>query len=164
MKNIAIISFSLFLTEIFAYSKSHLFICNQYTCPAISGKCGRDNECICAFGYTTIESEKFGDFKCNYKMKSQIKMFLLEFLVGFGVGHFYIGNIKIALAKLLYSSLTCYIVCQLPSLEKLQSCRHCAYYLQLVFGIGWILWQILDSILIGFGFYKDNYGVELRKW
>ena len=147
-----------------SYDSNHLFICNQYTCSPSNGKCGRDNECICAYGYITVTDEKFGNFHCNYKMKSQVKAFLLEFLIGFGIGHFYIGNITIALTKLLYSSLTCYIICQLPSFEKINSVKKCAYYFQLILGLGWAAWQITDSVLIAMNRYKDENGVSLRPW
>lgn len=143
---------------------SSLFICNQYTCSPANGKCGRDNECICAFGYTTIDDDSFGDFKCNYKQKSQVKAFLLEFLIGFGIGHFYIGNVTLALAKLLYSSFTCFVICQLPSFAKIKSTKRCAYYIQLIFGLGWVMWQIVDSIMIVMNYYKDNNGMKLREW
>ena len=141
---------------------SSLFICNQYTCSPANGKCRRDNECICAFGYTTIDDVSFGDFKCNYKQKSQVKAFLLEFLIGFGIGHFYIGNVTLALVKLLYSSFTCFVICQLPSFAKIQSTKRCAYYIQLIFGLGWVMWQIVDSLMIVMNYYKDSNGIEMK--
>lgn len=160
MKNMLLLLFCLFISS----SCDALYICNKYTCPLLNGKCGRDNECECVFGYTTIDNIKFGDFHCNYKMKSQVKAFLLEFLIGFGIGHFYIGNKILALVKLLFASMTCFIICQLPSIEKIKSIKICAYYIQMIFGSFLIIWQIVDSVLIGCGVYKDNNGIPLRPW
>jgi len=46
-------------------------------------------KCICDTGYATQNNT---GIHCCYEQKSQIMAFLMEFVVGFGLGHFYIGN------------------------------------------------------------------------
>ena len=70
-------------------SKKPLVICNKYTCPKSRGVCNEENECVCVKGYDTIDDLSRGDFYCNYKKRSKLITFLLEFVLGFGSGHFY---------------------------------------------------------------------------
>lgn len=149
---------------VLSYDKEYLLSCNKYTCSPHNGKCSLDNKCLCANGYTTINDKKFGDFECNYKMKSQATTFLLELIIGFGMGHFYLGNVNLALCKLFFSVFACYFICMLPSFEKIRLTKMCAYYSQFIFGLIWVIWQIVDCVLILKNHYKDINGIEMRRW
>ena len=138
-----------------------LVVCNKYTCQKSRGVCNENNECVCIKGYDTIDDLSRGDFYCNYRKKSKLIAFLLEFVLGFGSGHFYLGKTILATIKMVYTSLTCLMFCQFHSITEL---KRFAIPLERVLLVGWAIWQILDGILIAFGFYKDGNGYELRGW
>ena len=141
-----------------------LVVCNKYTCPKNRGICNENNECICIKGYDTIDDLSRGDFYCNYRKKSKLIAFLLEFVLGFGSGHFYLGRTTLATIKMIYTSLTCLIFCQFHSIQKITELKRFATPLETTLLVGWAAWQILDGVLIGFGFLKDRNGYELRGW
>ena len=144
--------------------KSVLFICNKYTCPNNRGTCNELNECICKKGFDTVDDLSKGDFYCNYRRKSKLIAFLLEFVLGYGSGHFYMGNILLATIKMIYTSITCLLFCQHNSLKKITEYKRIAVPLERFAVLGWIIWQIVDGILIFFGFYNDGNGHELKGW
>lgn len=74
-----------------------------------SGKTKSFQNCICEEGYTDLDSSQY--VKCCYKRKSQLIAFLLEFVLGFGVGHFYIGNNQIGFLKLFGCLTFCCSCC-----------------------------------------------------
>ena len=88
--------------------------------------------------------------------------FLLEFVLGYGSGHFYMGNILLATIKMIYTSITCLLFCQHNSLKKITEYKRIAVPLERFAVFGWIIWQIVDGILIFFGFYNDGNGHELK--
>ena len=161
-----IISLSLFSSTILNDEEfeNELIICNKYTCPKSRGACNDRNECICLRGYDTIDDLSKGDFYCNYKKKSKLITFLLEFVLGFGAGHFYIGNINLGTAKMIYTSLACLLFCQYNSIKKITEIKRIAVPLERILILGWVVWQIIDGLLIFFGYYKDGNGYELRGW
>lgn len=136
--------------------------CNQYNCPNTRGKCMPDNSCACVKGFIT-ESDEI-EVKCNYKQKTKAKAFLLEFIIGFGLGHIYMGNLKIALIKLCFSFVSCYFICFLPSCQKADCCIKFSKVLHIILGISWAIWQIIDGAMILLGKYKDNNGISLLDW
>lgn len=82
----------------------------------------KKSSCVCNRGYATYygasteeegsNGKTSGIFKyCCYKQKDQFKAFLLEFLIGFGAGHFYLGKIKHAVVKLLIQFSLCVFCC-----------------------------------------------------
>ena len=145
-------------------TKDNLVACNKYTCPKNRGECNEDNECVCIKGYDSVDNLSLGDFYCNYKKKSKLIAFLLEFVLGFGAGHFYIGHINRATIKLIFTTLTCLLFCQSNSIKKITEIKRVAIPLERFCIIGWIIWQVVDGFLIGFGYYKDGNGIELRGW
>ena len=145
-------------------TKKPLVICNKYTCPKSRGVCNEENECVCIKGYDTIDDLSRGDFYCNYKKKSKLIAFLLEFVLGFGSGHFYIGHTVLATIKMIYTSFTCLLFCQYYSISKITEIKRVAVPLERILLIGWAVWQILDGILISFNFYKDGNGYGLKGW
>ena len=134
------------------------YVCNQYTCPYARGRCKDDNKCYCMNGFIT-----FGDseIKCNYKQKTKAKAFFLEFVLGFGIGHIYMGNLALALTKLIFSAVACYFICFTPSFKKADFLYSVAKILHVLLGIAWALWQIIDAIMILSGKYKDQNGFDL---
>ena len=142
-------------------TKKDLVICNKYTCPKSSGYCNENNECVCTKGYDTVDDLSRGDFYCNYKKKSKVTAFLLEFILGFGSGLFYIERTTLATIKMIYTTITCLMFCQYHSIRKITELKRFAIPLERILLVGWAVWQIIDGILIAFGFYKDGYGHEL---
>ena len=145
-------------------TKKNLIVCNKYTCPKNRGECNEENECVCIKGYDSVDDLSLGDFYCNYKKKSKLIAFLLEFVLGFGSGHFYMGKTVLATIKMIYTSITCLLFCQYHSIRKITELKRFAVPLERGLLVGWAIWQILDGILISFNFYKDGNGYELRNW
>ena len=107
-----------------------LVICNKYTCPKSRGLCNEENQCICIKGYDTIDDLSKGDFYCNYKKKSKLIAFLLEFVLGFGAGHFYMGKTTLGTYKMVYTSITCLLFCQFQSIRKITEIKKAAVPLE----------------------------------
>ena len=66
------------------------------TCSIEGGKC-QNEKCICNDWYTTYtykvdHQKRYEIYKCCYKQKSKLTAVVLEFVIGFGLGHFYVGN------------------------------------------------------------------------
>ena len=145
-------------------TKDNFVVCNKYTCPKNRGECNDKNECVCIKGYDSVDNLSLGDFYCNYKKKSKLIAFLLEFILGFGSGYFYMGKTTLATIKMIYTSLTCLMFCQYHSIRKITELKRFVIPLERILLVGWAIWQILDGILISFSFYKDGNGYELRNW
>ena len=141
-----------------------VILCNKYNCPKNRGICNEDNVCVCLNGYETVDDLSLGNFDCNYKKKSKLIAFLLEFVLGFGAGHFYMGHITLSTIKMIYTSLTCLLFCQYNSIQKITEIKRFAVPLERILLCGWAVWQIIDGLLISFGYYKDGNGYELRSW
>ena len=78
-------------------------LCNEQNCPIDRGTCSGENFCFCFDGYiSTYESSTL----CDYAQKDRTLYFLLEFILGFGIGHFYIG-------KYIYASIKLFVYCSL---------------------------------------------------
>jgi len=58
-----------------------------------------------SFDIETLKSES--NILCCYQQKSQLKAFLLELFLGFGIGHFYLGKYYFASLKLGLQVSTC---------------------------------------------------------
>lgn len=127
--------------------------------------------CLCDRGYT--DDPKNPDTKCCYKQKSQFIGFLLEALIGFGAGHFYIGNNNIALIKMIFS-ITSFCSCYLIGFcfcYKVNRHNEDASSKQIILNIIflstivlYLLWQLVDVVLFGINYYKDVNGVDLESW
>jgi TM2 domain-containing membrane protein YozV len=66
--------------------------------------------CECNMGYSSYDIEKMStenNILCCYEQKGQLAAFLLEMFIGFGVGHFYIGNIIFGAIKLCVQVFLC---------------------------------------------------------
>lgn len=152
-------------------SKKHnpysYLVCNRQNCPITQGFCNKDNVCQCYDGYTTVEDPNFGKYQCNYPLKQQMTAFLLEFILGFGVGHFYLGNYEIAIPKMLFSFLTAFFICFFPYFSlsiKSGNLKRVVPYIQFLFGLVYCAWQITDGVLIGINNYRDSNGFKMQEW
>ena len=68
--------------------------------------------CECNLGYTSYDITGLkmdNNILCCYQQKGQLTAFLLEMFIGFGVGHFYIGNVKFAIIKLMVQIFLCFL-------------------------------------------------------
>ena len=68
--------------------------------------------CECNMGYssydiTVLKSDN--NILCCYEQRGQLTAFLLELFIGFGVGHFYIGNYYFAVIKLVVQIFLCFV-------------------------------------------------------
>ena len=68
--------------------------------------------CECNMGYssydiTVLKSDN--NILCCYEQRGQLTAFLLELFIGFGVGHFYIGNYYFAIIKLVVQIFLCFV-------------------------------------------------------
>jgi hypothetical protein len=71
-------------------------------------------KCECNLGYSSYDIEVLKQdhtILCCYEKKGQLTAFLLEMFIGFGAGHFYIGNIKFGLIKLFVQTFLCFLFC-----------------------------------------------------
>jgi TM2 domain-containing membrane protein YozV len=142
-------------------------ICTKYNCPVTRGICAKDNKCECFEGYTTLIENNFHYYQCNYEKKSKVIAFLFEVIIGFGVGHLYLGNIGIAISKLIFCFMTAFFICFFPHFAKRiksKLIRRISPYTQSVFGIIYFIWQAVDGVFIGLSLYKDSNGVEMIEW
>jgi len=129
------------------------------------------SSCICNSGWMTIDNSPV---KCCYQMKNQMKAFMLEF-IGFGFGHFYVGNYIRGMIKLCGSVFLCVIFC----LSGFLSCyregnyefrasrkRNGKFYSIFIYGslIFYLVWMLIDSVLFGINFYTDGEGHPLESW
>jgi TM2 domain-containing membrane protein YozV len=149
------------------YYQGNFLICSKVNCPTAQGICTNDNKCACYEGFTTIYDDEFGMYQCNYPQKSQMKAFLLEFVLGFGVGHFYLGNYILAIIKLTFSFISAVIICFLPYFIlsiRSKTLKNIFPYLQTVFGLIYTGWQVTDGILIALLYYKDGNDMDMQEW
>ena len=65
---------------------------------------------------------------------------------------------------MIYTSLTCLLFCQYNSIKKIPEYKSFALPLEKYMVFGWIAWQIVDGLLIYFGFYNDGNALEMKGW
>lgn len=167
MKNV--IKLIILLNSIFQFNfryhnPTNFLICNKINCPQDRGVCTRDNKCVCIGDYITSINlkEKYGNYQCNYPQANQSKVFILEFLLSFGAGHFYLGNFPIAIIKFIFCLCTAILLSISPCLAYNQI-KHKTYD-NILMGMGfiWIIWQIIDGTLIAMNYYVDRNGVPMK--
>ena len=126
-------------------------LCNEKNCPADRGTCSGENFCFCFDGYlSTYESNVL----CDYKQKDRTLYFLLEFVLSFGIGHFYAG-------KYIYGSikLVCYILFfALFFMKFYKKTGIDAARIRLFMWLNFFIWQFIDGLCIFRGVYKDGNG------
>jgi len=138
-------------------------VCNKYNCPRSRGICTRDNKCICLKNYITHTNfTEYGEFQCNYLQSNQANIFILEFLFGFGTGHFFLGNYILGFLKLIFTLITAFLVAVSPCLEENKMLSPNLTKTKNIMIIGYIIWQLFDGAMILFNIYKDSNGVPMN--
>ena len=138
-------------------------ICNKSNCPRNRGICTRDNKCICLKNYITHENfTEYGEYQCNYLQSNQANIFILEFLFGFGTGHFFLGNYIIGLFKLIYTLTTAFLVAVSPCLEENKMLNPKLTKTKNIMIVGYVIWQLFDGTMILFNKYKDSNGIPMN--
>jgi hypothetical protein len=123
--------------------------------------------CECSPGYLTFKEDEI--FACCYKQYNAMTALLLEFFLGFGIGHFYagkyfLGGIKFGIYFILGFSNLLILIRMFKKDENRQK--------TLMFKVGstmclllctciYIGWQIVDAILFSIGAYTDGNGAPL---
>ena len=81
----------------------------------ITNETNFESRCECNIGFSSYDIDvlKLEDSTtyCCYEQKSQFNAFLLEIILGFGIGHFYIGDIKYGLIKFFLQLFLCFAFC-----------------------------------------------------
>ena len=76
-----------------------------------------ESQCICNVGFSSYDievlEEEDSEIYCCYEQKSHFTAFMLEIFLGFGIGHFYIGDIKFGLIKCFIQISLCFSFCYL---------------------------------------------------
>lgn len=124
-------------------------------------------QCNCNQGYITYKKNEV--FQCCYQQKNAITALLIEFFLGFGAGHFYIGNIFIgSLKAVVYSIFYLSGSIILVKIIKQNENEGRPFLLKFTSSIclmlcscTYIIWQIVDSILFSIGGYTDGNGANL---
>jgi len=130
------------------------------------------SDCVCDSGYISTPGDSV---RCCYKQKSQLFAFILEFSLGFGFGHFYVGNSTLGTVKLCGCLLIVAIVCFIGILScykegdfdvefKKGNTTSGTTYLLYGAVILFAVWQIIDCVLFGINFYLDGNGSMLHEW
>ena len=169
MKNIFLITIFLIILQLFTSEE-----CPDNT-KCIHGYCQSDfyNEdgtikykCICNTGYTTHPENN--EEKCNYKKKSQLKAFLLELILCYGAGHFYINNYKRAIPKLIVFVFFYCLFIALRIITKAKEENKRANLIICISAgvslIGMIIWQIIDLVGFGKNQFDDGNNIKLNVW
>ena len=116
--------------------------------------------CNCYLGQNEVN--------CNYKQKSQLKAFLLEFFLCYGAGHFYINNYKLAAPKLVVFVVFYCLFIALRIITKAKEENKLANLIICISAgvvlAGMIAWQIIDLVNFGKNKYKDGNKLPLRNW
>ena len=143
--------------------------CNEF-CSQIGGACTLDSKCICKYGFSTNFNEENIIF-CNYKQYNKIITGLIELFFGFGFGHFYCERVLNGYLQLSIEFTFCYFMSFLMSafLVADDLFHHGnPYYTNIIsnyyvplFSSFLVLWQIIDSFLFFFCYYKDGNGINL---
>ena len=121
-------------------------------------------KCICNRGWGTLKTD---EISCCYAQKSKFMAFLFEFVLGFGIGHLYMGRminfyIKFFVYVIMICSF-CTIVCCLDNVIAKRNLKFMNILLMIICYF-YIFWQFLDSVLIGVGYYKDDKDMDLFNW
>lgn len=157
----------LLLFHIIAFTSCQI-PCGERFCSIGQGDCisMRNTTCICQPKYATYPEDN--TLMCAYQKKSQLIYFILEVLVTFGVGHFYVSNFQMAVPKLLFWIIGyCFFVVLRIVNKKREENNTTTLIIALIgciFCCGMLVWQIVDLIMIALGNYSDGNGVELLSW
>lgn len=129
------------------------------------GVCGTNNTCFCNNDYITYPPNS--EYGCNYKQKSGLTAFLLQFFLGgLGVAEFYLGNNDLGAGQLcllvggiIFSLIVaCFFFCVCKSEDKLE--LSVMSWISLIF-LSVFIWWIYDLVYIGKGWRLDGNGASI---
>ena len=122
--------------------------------------------CNCDEGYVTYPEDN--QKKCNYHKKSQLKAFLLELLLCYGAGHFYIHNYKRAIPKLIvFAFFYCLFIALRIVTKAKEENKKANLIISISAGvslIGMVAWQIIDLVGFGKNQFDDGNNIGLKVW
>ena len=126
-------------------------LCNEQNCPVDRGTCSGENFCFCFDGYfSTYET----NILCDYEQKDRTLYFILEFVLAFGIGHFYAGKYIYASIKLVCLGLLAGIYfLKFHKKKGIDNAR-----IRLFLGLILCIWQFTDGLCIFRGTYMDGNG------
>jgi len=161
--------------------------CNTYKCDSTHAKCiGYLNAtCLCDNHYDTYPED--GVTMCNYTKKSQLQALLLELLLTFGAGHYYLERYVNAIFKTIFWLVGIFLFIALriynkdnnndndddldnknddedSGVENLSSNTLMVALFGCIFCVGILVWQIIDIIMFSLNLYKDENGIDLLSW
>ena len=140
-------------TKILEKVKPNYDLCNEDNCPNNRGTCSGENFCFCFDGFiSTFQTSSF----CDYKQKDRVLYFILEFVLSFGMGHFYAGNYIYGMIKFIAYILIFGLYFGKFHKKKGIDAARIRLFLWLIF----TLWQMIDSLCIGRGIYTDGKGKQ----
>jgi hypothetical protein len=136
--------------------------CSFQNCPLLQGVCFED-QCVCSYGFKTFIVKNEPEIYCNYKQKSRMTAFFLEFFFPIGLGHLYAGKVTLGIIKcslfcLFFLGLCGEIMCIRLNMNKFLLCSAFTLLADMCL---WIVLQIVDLICYAFGFYLDGNGLPM---
>ena len=142
------------------------------------GQCNTETgQCVCNDGYVTHDPSTPG-IQCNYEQKQQWVAVLLEYIFGWaGAGYWYVGQVGLAVTKLLLGVtgivLLCVFCCAGLACSSTDSsddncCAGCLMFtggcLAGLLYTTIIVWYVVGIIMFMLNDIDDGNGVELESW
>ena len=90
----------------------------------------------------------FGEYKCNYLQPNHAKIFILEFLFGFGTRHSLLDHYIIDAIKLIFTLVAAFLVDVTPCLEENKMLKTNLKLTKNIMIIIYVIWQLFDRIMI----------------
>jgi len=149
------------------YFVAKLEHCNKDLCLENYGECSDATTCKCKAGYANVPGKNdIPEAVCSYQQKKQIIAFLLELLLPFGGGQFYIGFWAKGVIKLLFFIVIPVIWCVINMIftSFKDTCSLAHLLIPAIYACCYFIWYFVDIILIGLNTFKDINGVELYTW
>lgn len=138
--------------------------CNENNCK--NGECIDNIICECFNNYSTHPHTN--NKKCNYRKKKQWIAFLLEAIPSFGVGHLYLKNYTLGIAKLIIWLITSILIIFMRyyTIQREWKDEIALKFglLSCIFTTSAIIWYITDLVLIGLNKYTDGNYIDLQPW
>jgi hypothetical protein len=134
-----------------------------------TGYCIEEYFCQCIKGYANYNplthqpgKDDNGQY-CTYKQTEKMIPFVLEFLLSFGIGHFYNGHYVLGSIKLAFTFFTYFFgIYVYIRKNRISDFALGVYTIVIVLlCVGLFLWQLTDAILLGTNGYDDINGVPL---
>jgi hypothetical protein len=132
-------------------------------CQLVEGK----ETCVCKDGFITFNEDS--PLRCCYKQKNGLLAILLEFIVSFGIGHFYVGNYLMGSIKaVIYFIFGVSALITLIGMITNKKRNERPFLLKVFSNVCmlsccciYIVWQIVDLILFNLSIHKDGNGANL---